>query len=156
MILYTFLLGFPGGSVVKESACNAGDAGSIPGWGRSPGEGSGNPLHYSCLENPMDREAWWARVPRVKRVGNDLVSKPPWAYLSTVFTLCVRWVVHVHIQRYICNTSFYLIENRLGVYYISNSSNELSLKAHCAFKFDCSHVYCLHSFLCKMWEKLPL
>ena len=50
--------GFPGGSVGKEPTCNAGDPGSIPGWGRSPGEGNGNPLQYSCLENPMNRGAW--------------------------------------------------------------------------------------------------
>ena len=50
--------GFPGGSEVKASASNAGDPGSIPGSGRSPGEGNGNPLQYSCLENPMDRGAW--------------------------------------------------------------------------------------------------
>ena len=50
---------FPGGSEVKVSACNAGDLGSIPGSGRSPGEGNGNPLQYSCLENPMERGAWW-------------------------------------------------------------------------------------------------
>ena len=49
---------FPGGSEGKASACNAGDLGSIPGSGRSPGEGNGNPLQYPCLENPMDREAW--------------------------------------------------------------------------------------------------
>ena len=48
---------FPGGSNGKVSACNAGDLGSIPGWGRSPGEGNGNPLQYSCLENSMDRGA---------------------------------------------------------------------------------------------------
>ena len=48
---------FPHSSVDKESACNAGDPGSIPGLGRSPGEGNGNPLQYSCLENPMDRGA---------------------------------------------------------------------------------------------------
>ena len=53
---------FPGGSEVKASACNVGDLGSIPGLGRSPGEGKGNPLQYSCLENPMDRGAWWATV----------------------------------------------------------------------------------------------
>ena len=53
-------IGFPGGSEVKASACNVGDLGSIPGLGRSPGEGNGNPLQYSCLENPMDRGAWWA------------------------------------------------------------------------------------------------
>ena len=55
-------MGFPGGSEVKVSACNAGDPGSIPGSGRSPGEGNGNPLQDSCLGNPMDREAWWATV----------------------------------------------------------------------------------------------
>ena len=49
-------------SEVKASACNAGDLGSIPGLGRSPGEGNSNPLQYSCLENPMDRGAWWATV----------------------------------------------------------------------------------------------
>ena len=54
--------GFPGGSEVKASACNVGDLGSIPGSGRSPGEGNGNSLQYSCLENPMDRGAWWATV----------------------------------------------------------------------------------------------
>ena len=51
-------LGFPCGSAGKESACNGGDLDSTPGLGRSPGEGSGNPLQYSCLENPTDREAW--------------------------------------------------------------------------------------------------
>ena len=51
---------FPGGSEVKVSACNVGDLGSIPGSGRSPGEGSGNPLQYSSLENPVNGEAWWA------------------------------------------------------------------------------------------------
>ena len=56
------LLGFPGGSEVKASACNAEDWGSIPGSGRSPGEGNGNPLQYSCLESPMDGGAWWAIV----------------------------------------------------------------------------------------------
>ena len=50
--------GFPGGSEVKVSAFNAGDLVSIPGSGRSPGEGNGNPLRYSCLENPMDGGAW--------------------------------------------------------------------------------------------------
>ena len=52
----------PGGSEVKASVCNAGDLGSIPGLGRSPREGNGNPLQYSCLENPMDGGAWWATV----------------------------------------------------------------------------------------------
>ena len=56
------LEGFPGGSEVKESACNVGGLSLIPGSGRSPGEGNGNPLQYSCLENPMDAGAWWATV----------------------------------------------------------------------------------------------
>ena len=55
-------MGFPGGSDSKESAHNVGDPGSIPGSGRSPGEGNGNPLQYSCLENSKDRGVWWAIV----------------------------------------------------------------------------------------------
>ena len=54
--------GFPSGSVVKNPPANAGDSSSIPGLERSPGGGNGNPLQYSCLENPMDREAWRAIV----------------------------------------------------------------------------------------------
>ena len=50
--------GFPGGSMVKNPPANAGDSGSIPGSGRSPREGNGNPLHYSCMEKPMDGGAW--------------------------------------------------------------------------------------------------
>ena len=68
------LMGLPGGSVGKETAYNAGDArdmGSIPGLGRSPGGGHGNPLQYSCLENPMDRGAWQATVHRSQRVRHN-------------------------------------------------------------------------------------
>ena len=54
--------GLPDDSDSKESTCNAGDLVSIPGLGKSPGDGNGNPLQYSCLENPMDRGAWWATV----------------------------------------------------------------------------------------------
>ena len=57
-----FTLFMVGSSVGKESACNVGDLGSNPGSGRSPAEGNGNPLQYSCLENPMDGGAWWAAV----------------------------------------------------------------------------------------------
>ena len=62
LILHTPSTGIPGGSEDKASACNAGDPGSIPGLGRSSGEGNGNPLQYFCLENPMDRGAWQATV----------------------------------------------------------------------------------------------
>ena len=71
------LMGFPGGSDGKESACNAGDASSVHGSGRSPGEGNSNSFQYSCLENSMDRGAWQATVLGVARVGHHLVTKPP-------------------------------------------------------------------------------
>ena len=64
-------------SVGKQSACSAGDLDSIPGSGRSPGEGNGNPLQDSCLENPMVRGALQATVHGVARVGHDLATKPP-------------------------------------------------------------------------------
>ena len=65
-------LGFPGSLDGKASAYNAGDPGSIPDSGRSPGEGNGNPLQYSCLENPMDRGAWWATVHGVAKSWTQL------------------------------------------------------------------------------------
>ena len=64
--------GFPGGSDGKESACNAGDPGSVAGSGRSPGEEIGNPLKHSCLENPVDRGAWRATVPGVAKSQTGL------------------------------------------------------------------------------------
>ena len=65
-LLY-LLVGFPGGSEGKASACSAADLGSIPGLERSPGEGNSNPVQYSCLESPMDRGAWWAMIHRVPK-----------------------------------------------------------------------------------------
>ena len=70
-------MGFPHSSVNKESACNAGDPGLIPGLGRSPGEENGSLLQYFCLENPMNRGAWQVTVHSVARVGHDLVTKLP-------------------------------------------------------------------------------
>ena len=83
-------LGFPDSSVGKESACNAGDLGSIPGLGKSPGEGIGYPLWYSCLENPMDRGAWWAHKEYMgsQRVGHDWAIK----HSSAHSWLTVLWV----------------------------------------------------------------
>ena len=63
--------GFPGGSDGKEYVFNVGDPGSIPGLGRSPGKGNGNPLQYSCLGDPMDRGGWWATFHGVTRVRHD-------------------------------------------------------------------------------------
>ena len=68
-------VGFPGGSEGKASACSAGDLGSIPGSGRSPGEGNGNPLQYSCLGNPMDGGAWWATVHGVAKSRTRLSER---------------------------------------------------------------------------------
>ena len=72
----TQAMSFPHSSVSKESACNAGDLGSIPRLGRFPGEGNGNVFQYSCLENPVDRGTWHATVYRVERVGHNLATKP--------------------------------------------------------------------------------
>ena len=62
MYMYPSPMGFPGGSVVKNPPANAGDMGSIPRSGRSPGEGNGNLLQHFCLGNPIDRGAWWATL----------------------------------------------------------------------------------------------
>ena len=72
-------LGFPGCSDNKESVWNAGDLGSVPGFGRSPGEGDGNPLHFSCLENSLDRKAWQGERPQKK--WNLLI---PWSWTSSL------------------------------------------------------------------------
>ena len=64
-------------SLIAQSVKNLPAMQDLPGLGRSLGEGNGNPLQYSCLENPMDRGAWWAAVHGVARVGHDLVTKPP-------------------------------------------------------------------------------
>ena len=66
------ILNFPGGDIGKEAACNAGDPGLIPGLGRSPGEGNGNPLQYSCLENPMDTGAWQPTVHGIAKSQTQL------------------------------------------------------------------------------------
>ena len=71
----------------KESTCSVGDAGSIPGLGRSLRGGHSNPLQYSCLGNPLDRGAWWATVYGVPRVGHSLVTIPPPPYL------CKNWTI---------------------------------------------------------------
>ena len=91
-----FGLGFPGGSDSKESACDVGDLGSIPGSGRSPGEGNGNPLQYSRLENPMDR---FMAGYGVARVGHNLVTKLQLLLLliilSSMKVACCYWTSSV-------------------------------------------------------------
>ena len=96
------MLGFPCSSVGKESAYNAGDLGSIPGLGRSPGEGNGNPLQYSCLENLMDRAAWQATVHVIARIGHDLVTKLPLVTESVQLTVCSL------VEGYMLQTNMYI------------------------------------------------
>ena len=94
-ILYT-MEGFPGGSEVKVSACNVGDPGSIPGSGRSPGEGNGNPLQYSCLEYPMDGGAWQATVHGVAKSRTRLsdFTHSLHIHYGTISTPRSWWTVH--------------------------------------------------------------
>ena len=86
------LWGFLPSSVGKAFACNEGDLGLIPGLGRSPGEGNGNPLQYSCLENPMDRGAWWATVRGISRVRHDLALS-----LGALADFHIHVVLYIHI-----------------------------------------------------------
>ena len=80
------LMGFPGGSEGKESACNAWDLGSITGSGRSPGEGNGNTLQYSHLEDSMERGAWWAMSMESQRVRHEWASNTHTLIDGPVFT----------------------------------------------------------------------
>ena len=112
--------GPPWGLNDKESACQAGDEGLIPASGRSPGEGNGNPLRYSCLGNPMDRGAWWGYSPwGHKRVGHDIATKRQ----QRCSIVCAQhglsiWVVsslvwwrimlsQICTYKLLCNCSFY-------------------------------------------------
>ena len=87
-------MAFPVGSDGKESSFNVGDLGSIPGSGRSPGEGNGNPLQYSCLENSMDREAWW--VP-VHGVTKSLTWLSNWHFHFWVKLYFMKWNQLIYI-----------------------------------------------------------
>ena len=102
-------LGFHDSSVGKESACNAGNPGLIPGTGRSPGEGNGNPLQYSCLENPMDRGAQWAIVHGVARVRHDLATIPLYIYIYIyiyIYTHTHAQVLKAGTRTYTCSPVF--------------------------------------------------
>ena len=87
----TVIQGFPWGSDGKESTCNAGYPGSIPGSGRSPGEGNGYPLQYSCLGNPMDRGAWWAIVHGVAKSQTRLSDSEHTVILWLPYCFTIYW-----------------------------------------------------------------
>ena len=91
-LLRLILLGFPGGSEVKASACNVGDLGLSPGSGRSPGEGNGNPLQYSCMENPMDRGAWQATVHGVAKSWTQQSN------FTFTFSRLIQWFLSASAQ----------------------------------------------------------
>ena len=95
----------PGGSEVKASACNAGDLGLIPGSRRSPGEGNGNQVQYSCLENPMDGGAWWATVYGVTKSQTRLSTA------HNIF-MSYRKLGYTHLYR-----NHYYIYNTLNQFY---------------------------------------
>ena len=86
-------LGFPGGSEVKASDRNAGDSGSVPGSGSSPGEGNGSPLQYTCLENPMDGGAWWPTVHGVAKSRTRLSS---FTFIFLSFPVCFLFLTSSH------------------------------------------------------------
>ena len=88
MILFGLYI--PGGSEAKVSACNMGDLGSIPGSGRSSGEGNGNPLQYSCLEDPMDGGAWWAIVHGVTKSRTHLSDFRSLIHFEFIFVYGIR------------------------------------------------------------------
>ena len=86
-------MGFPDGSDGKESACSVGDQGSIPGSARSPGEGNGNPLQYSCLENTMDRGAWQATVHEVTKSLTRLSNFTFLSFLKLFYNGLVLFII---------------------------------------------------------------
>ena len=120
-LLDRYFGGFSGGSEDRESACNAGDPGSIPGSGRSPGEGNGNPPQCSCLEKSMHRGAWLATVHRVQRVrydwaantftftdilnkcyfeGKDLL----WDYMILAYSVCVVRISQLSLTQWLAHS----------------------------------------------------
>ena len=101
--------GFPGGSDGKESACNVGDPSSNPGLGRSPGEGNGNPLQYSCLENPKDKEAWQATVHGVAKKSD---TTEQWTFHFIFHTLLANQIELLNICQW--PYDFLLSDSALG------------------------------------------
>ena len=96
----------------KESTCNAGNTGSIPRSGRSPGEGKGNPLQYSCLGNPMDRGAWWVTVRRISQ-SQDLLTKPPPPPFLFYYIKHIHAYIYIHIN-YFSSLNFYTISEKFS------------------------------------------
>ena len=151
-------MGFPGGSDGKESACNVGNLGLIPGSERSPGEGNGTPLQYSCLENPMDRGAWWATVYGVTNdwATNTYLLMNVWESLHLkggFYSPCHHTRERLHecnnhekswIIAHLCCCPFLSISN---IHFILNMAIVLHL---CFWFFTFCFCYLEHIFL---WKK---
>ena len=120
--------GFPGGSVGEESACNAGHLGSIPGSGRSPGEGNGYPVQYSCLENSTDRGTWWTTAHGVARIWTGL-SNPHFHFLTSM-------TVYKNFQSIALTFKNFLFQNLLTILFSLNWSLH-SVKHSC---FKCKNL----------------
>ena len=134
LILTSRVSTFPGSSVGKESACKVGDPGLIPGLGRSPGGGLGNPLQYSCLKYPMDRGSWWATVHAVTKSQTHLRDwacthachcTSPITALLTLNCFCALCVSLLEIKTLIFFISFsktsYRVSHRVGTYCLLNN-----------------------------------
>ena len=136
MNLLRLLEGFPYCSVGKESACNAGDPGLIPGSGWSPWEGNGNPFPYSCLENPMDRGVWWATVHEGARFSHDLAPKLP-RLLDNKLMWKIQWYFSVSATDKKAWHFYKVLGNTVG------RSSSRSLSYACMFYWICQELMVL-------------
>ena len=130
-------MGFHGGSDGKASACNAGDPGSIPGSGGSPGEGNGNPLQYSCPENPTDGEAWWAIVHGVAKSRTRLSD---FTSLQTIKIVELKKYLSYHTLRISCSRSYFHVspDKTYQLKYWPQSTDHLLCTRHPTRHFTCT------------------
>ena len=147
-------MGFPGGSDSKMSACSVGDPGSIPGSGRSPGEGNSNPFQYSCLENSMDGGAWWATVHGVAKSQTQLsdfsfflsfihsfflfhdVLKQLSSF-QLIFIISLRWSLY-HSHESGCRQVFLFLQLQWGKGWLKRDQSFISAPS----LKECSGSYC--------------
>ena len=132
---------YSGGSDGKESTCSAGDLGSMPGLGRSPGGGHGSPLQSSCLENPMDRGAWRATVCGVAEL--DTTERLSTHSIQQSFTAFNDWII-VHCG-YAVSAIQSSVDGRLDCFHILTGINDatVNIQAHDFVQMSCSHFSCL-------------
>ena len=141
------ILGFPGGSEGKESTCSegdTGDSGSIPGLGRSPGGGHGNPLQYSCLENPMDREVWGfavhsiAKIEAIEHVWQILASCLPHPFPFSRQTVKLYFPAPLHLGGAVLLFFFSLNRGMLEemMYHLQAETLQESVPSWCSL-FSC-------------------